>query len=53
MDVNKLMAALLLVLLLAWIAGAWKTPTMVARYTEHLQARRGDMSQLAAKQDRL
>ena len=34
-------------------AGGRKTPTMVARYTEHLQARRGAMSKLAAKQDRL
>ena len=34
-------------------AGGWKTPTMVARYTEHLQARRGAMSKLAAKQGRL
>jgi len=34
-------------------AGGWKTPTMVARYTEHLQARRGAMAKLAAKQDRL
>jgi len=34
-------------------AGGWKTPTMVARYTEHLQARRGAMAKLAAKQNRL
>ncbi len=33
-------------------AGGWKTPTMVARYTEHLQARRGAMSKLAARQGR-
>ena len=34
-------------------AGGWKSPQMVARYTEHLQARRGAMSKLAAKQGRL
>ena len=34
-------------------AGGWKTPMMVARYTEHLQARRGAMAKLAAKQNRL
>ncbi len=34
-------------------AGGWRTPTMVARYTEHLQARRGAMSKLAAKQGRI
>ena len=28
-------------------AGGWKTPTMVARYTEHLQARRGAMPRRA------
>ena len=34
-------------------AGGWKSPAMVARYTEHLQARRGAMSKLAAQQGRL
>ncbi len=35
-------------------AGGWKTPTMVvARYTEHLAARRGAMSKLAARQGRI
>jgi len=34
-------------------AGGWKSPAMVARYTEHLQARRGAMAKLAALQDRL
>ena len=34
-------------------AGGWKSPAMVARYTEHLQARRGAMSKLAALQNRL
>ena len=33
-------------------AGGWKSGVMVARYTEHLQARRGAMSKLAAMQDR-
>jgi hypothetical protein len=28
-------------------------PTLVARYTENLQARRGAMSKLAAKQGRI
>ena len=34
-------------------AGGWRSPQMVARYTEHLQARRGAMAKLAAKQNRL
>jgi len=34
-------------------AGGWKTPAMVARYSEHQVARRGAMAKLAAKQDRL
>ncbi len=34
-------------------AGGWKTPTMVARYSEHLQARRGAGAKLAEKQGRV
>ena len=33
-------------------AGGWKTPAMVARYSEHLQARRGAAAKLAEKQGR-
>ncbi len=34
-------------------AGGWKTPRMVARYSEHQTARRGAMAKLAALQNRL
>ncbi len=34
-------------------AGGWKTPVMVARYSEHLQARRGAAAKLAEKQGRV
>jgi hypothetical protein len=34
-------------------AGGWKTPTMPARYTERLAARRSGAAKLAAIQDRL
>ena len=34
-------------------AGGWRSPTMVARYSEHQIARRGAMSKLAARQGRL
>lgn len=34
-------------------AGGWRTGEMVARYTEHQQARRGAMAKLAALQNRL
>jgi site-specific recombinase XerD len=34
-------------------AGGWKTPTMPARYTERLAARRSAAAKLAAMQDRL
>jgi integrase len=34
-------------------SGGWKTPRMIARYTEHQQARRGAMAKLAARQNRL
>lgn len=34
-------------------AGGWKTPTMVVRYSEHLQARRGAAAKLAEKQGRV
>ena len=34
-------------------AGGWKTPRMVARYSEHQTARRGAMAILAALQNRL
>ena len=33
--------------------GGWKSPSMVARYSEAQLARRGAMSKLAAKQGRL
>ena len=33
-------------------AGGWKSPVMVARYCEHLQARRGAAAKLAATQGR-
>ena len=33
-------------------AGGWKSPVMVARYSEHLQARRGAAAKLAEKQGR-
>ena len=34
-------------------AGGWRTPTMVARYSEKQIARRGAAAKLAAIQDRL
>lgn len=34
-------------------AGGWKTPVMVARYSDHLQARRGAAAKLAEKQGRV
>ena len=34
-------------------AGGWKTPVMVARYSEHLQARRGAAAKLAEKLGRI
>ena len=33
-------------------AGGWKTPDMIARYSEHLQARNGASAKLAALQNR-
>ena len=33
-------------------AGGWKSPDMVARYSEHLQARQGAAAKLAAIQNR-
>lgn len=33
-------------------AGGWKSPDMVARYSEHLQARNGAAAKLAAIQNR-
>ncbi len=34
------------------IAGGWRSPEMVSRYTEHLAARRGAMAKLAERQNR-
>ena len=34
------------------VAGAWKSPEMVSRYSEHLQVRSGAAAKLAAKQNR-
>ncbi len=34
-------------------AGGWRTPVMVARYSENLIARRGAAAKLAALQNRL
>ncbi len=34
------------------IAGGWRSPTMVGRYTEHLAARSGAMAKLAERQNR-
>ncbi len=36
-----------------WMSAYDPKPTMVVRYTENLQARRGAMSKLAAKQGRI
>ncbi len=34
------------------VAGAWQSPAMVSRYSEHLQVRSGAAAKLAAKQNR-
>jgi hypothetical protein len=34
-------------------AGRWKTPQMVSRYIEHVQARKGGAAKLFALQDRI
>ena len=34
------------------VAGGWRSPEMVGRYTEHLAARRGAMAKLAERQNR-
>jgi len=34
------------------VAGAWKSPAMVSRYSEHLRVRTGAAAKLAAKQNR-